>query len=68
LVAVIALIWAVLDVRELLHQLDESPAGIAVVAIAVAALHLAAAAVGGRIAADERCVGGSPDRPGTMPA
>lgn len=50
LVALVALVWAVLDVRELLHQLDESRTGIAVVAAAVAILHLAAAAVSGRLA------------------
>jgi hypothetical protein len=50
LVALVALVWAALDVREFLHQLDESRTGIAVVAIAVAFLHLAAAAVSGRLA------------------
>ena len=39
-VVVIALAWAVLDVRELLHQLDESRGGIAAIALAVAVLHL----------------------------
>jgi heme/copper-type cytochrome/quinol oxidase subunit 4 len=69
LVAAIALIWAALDVREFLHLLDESRSGIAVVAITVAALHLAAAAVSGRLAVAGRHIGGSsPDRPGTMPA
>jgi hypothetical protein len=52
LVALVALVWAALDVREVFHQLDESRTGIAVVAIAVAILHLAAAAVGGRLARD----------------
>jgi Flp pilus assembly protein TadB len=47
-VVVIALAWAVLDVRELFHQLDESRAGIAAVAVAVAVLHFLAAAVAGR--------------------
>jgi hypothetical protein len=50
LVALVALVWAALDMREFLHQLDESRTGIAVVAIAVAVLHLAAAAVSGRLA------------------
>jgi len=49
-VAAIALAWAVLDVREVVHQLDESNTGIAVIAISVAVLHLAAAAVSGRLA------------------
>ena len=49
-VAAIALVWAVLDVREVVHQLDESRAGVALVALSVAVLHLAAAAVSGRLA------------------
>jgi hypothetical protein len=49
-VCVIALAWAVLDIREVVHQLDDSRTGIAVVAAIVAALHLAAAAVSGRLA------------------
>jgi hypothetical protein len=49
-VAAIALAWAALDVREVVHQLDESRAGIAVIALGVAVLHLAAAAFGGRLA------------------
>jgi hypothetical protein len=56
-VAVIALAWAVLDVRELLHQFDESRTGIAVVALAVALLHLAAAAVAGRGASSDSTAG-----------
>jgi hypothetical protein len=51
-VVVIALAWAALDVREVMHQIDESRAGIAAVAIAVAVLHLLAGAVAGRSAAD----------------
>ena len=47
-VVVIALAWGVLDVRELVHQLDESRGGIAAIALAVAVLHLLAAAVAGR--------------------
>jgi len=49
-VAAIALVWAVLDVREVVHQLDESHTGVALVAMSVAALHLAAAAVSSRLA------------------
>ena len=49
-VALITLAWAALDVREVLHQLDESRTGVAIVAIIVAVLHLAAAAVSGRLA------------------
>jgi hypothetical protein len=47
-VVVIALAWAALDIREVVHQLDESRIAVAVVAIAVAALHLAVAAISGR--------------------
>jgi hypothetical protein len=49
-VAVIALAWAALDGREVIHQIDESRTGVAVVAVVVAVLHLAVAAVGGRLA------------------
>jgi hypothetical protein len=49
-VTVIALLWAALDVREVIHQLDESRTGIAVVAMTVAVLHVAAAVVSGRLA------------------
>jgi hypothetical protein len=50
-VALAALAWAALDIRELVHQLDESRTGIAIVAALVAVLHVAAAAVAGRLAA-----------------
>lgn len=53
-VAVIALAWAALDVREAVHQLDESQTAIAVLALLVAALHLAASAVSGRLAGQAR--------------
>jgi hypothetical protein len=49
-VAAIALAWAALDARELAHQLDESRAGIAAIAAAVALLHLGAAAAAGTLA------------------
>jgi nitrate reductase gamma subunit len=39
------LLFAVLDVREVFHQSDESKTGLAVLAGAIAALHAAAAAV-----------------------
>jgi hypothetical protein len=44
-VAVTMLAFAALDVREVIHQLDESRGGLAFLAGAVAALHLGAAAV-----------------------
>ena len=49
-VALVALAGAALDVREVLLQLDESRTGVALVAMMVAVLHLAAAAVSGRLA------------------
>jgi hypothetical protein len=50
LVAAAMLAFAVLDVREVVHQVDESRGGLAVLAGAVAALHAAAGAVAGRMA------------------
>ena len=44
-VAVAMVVFAVVDVREVFHQLDEDKGGLAVLAALVAALHLAAAAV-----------------------
>jgi len=68
-IALIALAWAALDVREAVHQVDESRTGIAMLAIAVAALHLAAALLAGRMAARSRHADArTPDHPGTMPA
>lgn len=49
-VVVIGLAWAALDIREVVHQLDESRTWVAVVAMAVAALHLTVAAISGRLA------------------
>jgi hypothetical protein len=49
-VVVIALAWAALDIREVVHQLDESRTGVAVIAMAVAVLHLVVAAISGRLA------------------
>jgi len=49
-VGAIALVWAVLDVREVVHQLGESRTGIALLAIGAALLHLAAGAVAARLA------------------
>jgi hypothetical protein len=45
LVAAAMLAFAVLDIREVFHQADESNGGLAVLAAAVAALHLSAAAL-----------------------
>jgi hypothetical protein len=47
LVALVMVAFAALDVREIVHQLDESKGGLAVLAAVVAVLHLAAAAVAG---------------------
>jgi hypothetical protein len=43
-------VWAALDVREFLHQLDESRSAIAAIAITVAVRHLAAAVVSAGLA------------------
>ena len=68
-IALLALAFAVLDVREVAHQLDESHTGVAIVAIAVAVLHLASAAIAGLLAARARPADvGTPAGPGTMPA
>lgn len=68
LLAVIAgvmLAFAVLDVNEVFHQLDEDRDGLALLAVLVAALHLASAAVAGLLASR----GGEPaGSAGTMPA
>jgi hypothetical protein len=45
LVAAAMLAFAVLDIREIAHQIDESRGGVATLAGAVAALHLTAAAL-----------------------
>jgi hypothetical protein len=49
IVVAIGLAWAALDIREVVHQLDESRTGVAVIAMAVAVLHLAVAAISGRL-------------------
>jgi hypothetical protein len=53
-IAAVALVWAILDVREVVHQLDESRTGVALIAMVVAVLHLAAAAVSGHLARTTR--------------
>jgi hypothetical protein len=47
LVGAAMLAFAALDVREVVHQLDEDAGGLALLAATVASLHLAAAAVAG---------------------
>jgi hypothetical protein len=44
LIAVAIAVFAAFDIREVFHQLDESKAGLAALAVLVAVLHLAAAA------------------------
>jgi hypothetical protein len=56
LVAAAMVALAVLDVREVVHQLDEDNGGLAVLAGVVAVLHLAAAALGASM-------GGGPGAP-----
>jgi len=46
--------FGALDIREVFHQHDEAKTGLAVLAGIVAALHLAAAGVGGRMARTAR--------------
>ena len=68
-IALVMGVWTALDVREVVHQLDESRAGIAVLAMFAAALHLIAAVIAGVLAARTRHAGvGSTGRTGTMPA
>jgi Na+/H+ antiporter NhaD/arsenite permease-like protein len=67
--AVIAIAWGALDVREVVHQLDESRTGMTASASAIAVMHLAAALLAARLAASERHpAAGSRGRPGTMTA
>src|ERR687886_172458 len=57
LLAVVALVmaaFAALDVREVVHQIDESRTGLTLLALLVAALHLAAAALAARAAVSAR--------------
>ena len=69
LVAVAMLAFAALDLREVIHQADINERGLAVLAGAVAALHLAAAAVAAAMAARSRSSVAPSARPaGTMPA
>jgi hypothetical protein len=66
--ALIAAGWGALDVREVVHQLDESRTAIAIVAIVAAGLHLTAAALAGLLAMRARQADvGAPGRAGTMP-
>ena len=68
-IALIALAWAALDVREVLHQIDESRTRVALIAAGVALLHLATAVVAAQLAANaRRARAGTPGRAGTMPA
>jgi hypothetical protein len=64
IVALAMSLFALLDIREVFHQADEGRTGLAVLAGAVAALHIAAAA-GIAVLAPRR---GPTGRAGTMPA
>jgi hypothetical protein len=48
------LVFALLDVREVFHQSDESRTGLAVLAAVIAALHASAAIVAGTMARSAR--------------
>jgi hypothetical protein len=60
LVAVVMAAAAALDVREVVHQIGESRAGLTLLAALVAALHLAAAALAARGALGARRAGARP--------
>jgi hypothetical protein len=63
------LVFAVLDIREVFHQADIDETGLAVLSAVIAALHLAAAALAGRMAMATRGASSPPaGRAGTMPA
>ena len=69
LVTVALLAFAVLDVREVIHQSDIDKTGLAVLAAFIAALHVAAALVAATMAARARQPHtGPPDAADTMPA
>lgn len=69
LVAVAMLAFAALDLREVVHQVDIDKSGLAVMAGAIAALHLAAAGAGAVMAwRAGRPHAGRPGSAGTMPA
>jgi hypothetical protein len=68
-VAVAMLAFAVLDVREVIHQSDINKTGLAVLAAFIAALHIAAVLVAATMAARaHQPHTGPPGAPGTMPA
>jgi hypothetical protein len=60
LVAVVMVAFAALDVREVVHQIGESRAGLTILAALVAALHLAAAALAARGTLGRRRAGARP--------
>src|SRR3954469_839883 len=60
LVALVMAVFAALAIREVAHQIDESRTGLAVLAVLVAALHLAAAALAARAALSARHAGARP--------
>jgi hypothetical protein len=67
-VAVALAAFAALDIREVVHQLDEDKTGLAVLAGAVALLHLASAAVAGVMASRARTDHETVGPTGTMAA
>src|SRR3954465_6385206 len=60
LVALVMAVFAALDIREVVHQIDESRTGLTLLAVLVAALHLAAAALAARAAMSARRAGARP--------
>jgi hypothetical protein len=59
-IAVAMVAFAALDVREFLHQIDESNGGLAILAAVVAVSHLAAAAVAALMRSSTEPAGASP--------
>lgn len=55
-VLVFALVFAAGDIRELVHQRDESNGGIAAIAAALIALHLALSVIAGRLLTERRTI------------
>ena len=60
LTAIVMLLFVVFDVREVVHQLDESRTGIAILAIVVGLIHLAASGVAGAMALGDGASRGKP--------
>ena len=67
-VAIVMLLFAVLDVREVFHQVDESRTGLAVLAGVVAALHVGAAVLSALLLVRRTASGDTPSTAAAHPA